>query len=129
MSIDFKSTKGIFLQIAENICHQILAGKLPPGERVPSVRDLAADFEVNRNTVLRTYALLDESGVFENKRGIGFFVSEQAVEIIRATEKKEFFQNDLPEFIQKVKLLRLTENDLSELITIIKNNNRYETGM
>ncbi|GHT63228.1 GntR family transcriptional regulator [Bacteroidia bacterium] len=122
MSIDFKSTKGIFLQIAENICHQILEGKLPPGERVPSVRDLAADFEVNRNTVLRTYALLDESGVFENKRGIGFFVSENAVEMIRSTEKKEFFQNDLPEFIQKVKLLKLNENDLSELITAIKTN-------
>ncbi|GHT08896.1 GntR family transcriptional regulator [Bacteroidia bacterium] len=122
MSIDFKSTKGIFLQIAENICHQILEGKLPPGERVPSVRDLAADFEVNRNTVLRTYALLDESGVFENKRGIGFFVSENAVEMIRSTEKKEFFQNDLPEFIQKIKLLKLNENDLSELITVIKTN-------
>jgi DNA-binding transcriptional regulator YhcF (GntR family) len=126
MSIDFKSTKGIFLQIAENISHQILEGKLLSGDRVPSVRDLAADFEVNRNTVLRTYALLDESGVFENKRGIGFFVSERAVEIIRATEKKEFFQNDLPEFIQKVKLLKLTENDLSELITTLKNNNTHE---
>jgi DNA-binding transcriptional regulator YhcF (GntR family) len=122
MSVDFKSAKGIFLQIAENICRQILAGKLQPGERVPSVRDLAAEYEVNRNTVLRTYALLDESGVFENKRGIGFFVSERAVEIIQATELKAFFQDDLPEFIQKVKLLKLTESDLSELITVIKNN-------
>ena len=39
MSIDFKSTKGIFQQIADNLCHQILEGKLSPGERVPSVRD------------------------------------------------------------------------------------------
>jgi DNA-binding transcriptional regulator YhcF (GntR family) len=122
MSIDFKSTKGIFLQIAENLCHQILEGKLLSGDRVPSVRDLAAEFEVNRNTVLRTYALLDESGIFENKRGIGFFVSEKAVEIIQTQEKKEFFQQHLPEFIQKVKLLQLTENDLSELITLLKNN-------
>jgi DNA-binding transcriptional regulator YhcF (GntR family) len=120
MSIDFKSTKGIFLQIAENICHQILERKLQIGDRVPSVRDLAADFEVNRNTVLRTYALLDEAGIFENKRGIGFFVSEQAIEIIQDKEKKEFFQNDLPEFIQKIKLLQLTEDDLSELITTLK---------
>jgi DNA-binding transcriptional regulator YhcF (GntR family) len=126
MSIDFKSTKGIFLQIAENICHRILEGKLQPGDRVPSVRDLAADFEVNRNTVLRTYTLLDESGVFENKRGVGFFVSANAVEIIRTNEKKEFFQNDLPEFIQKVKLLKLNENDLSELITVLKNNQTHE---
>ena len=126
MSIDFKSTKGIFLQIAENICHQILEGKLKTGERVPSVRDLAADFEVNRNTVLRTYALLDDTGIFENRRGVGFFVSAKAVRIIQTNEKKEFFTNDLPEFIQKVKLLKLNETDLSELITILKNNETNE---
>lgn len=122
MSVDFKSTKGIFLQIAENICHQILAGILKTGDRIPSVRDLAADFEVNRNTVLRTYAYLQDMGIFENKRGIGFFVSENAPEIIQATEKEEFFRNELPEFMQKVKLLKLTEKDLSELIGLIKNN-------
>ena len=127
MSIDFKSTKGIFLQIAENICRQILEGLLKAGDRVPSVRDLAADFEVNRNTILRTYALLDESGIFENRRGVGFFVSAKAVEIIQASERKEFFTNDLPEFIQKIKLLKLTGSDLSELITVLKNNETYET--
>ena len=126
MSIDFKSTKGIFLQIAENICRQILEGTLKAGDRVPSVRDLAADFEVNRNTVLRTYALLDETGVFENRRGVGFFVSSKAVKIIRASERKEFFAEDLPEFIQKVKLLKLTEADLPELMNILKNNDTHE---
>ena len=126
MSIDFKSTKGIFLQIAENICRQILEGVLKAGDRVPSVRDLAADFEVNRNTILRTYAILDESGIFENRRGVGFFVSNKAIEIIQASERKEFFTNDLPEFIQKVKLLKLSENDLFELITVLKNNETYE---
>ena len=126
MSIDFKSTKGIFLQIAENICRQILEGVLKAGDRVPSVRDLAADFEVNRNTVLRTYALLDETGVFENRRGVGFFVSAKAVKIIRTSERKDFFANDLPEFIQKVKLLKLTETDLTELMTTLKNNDTHE---
>ncbi|MDR1683155.1 MAG: GntR family transcriptional regulator [Candidatus Symbiothrix sp.] len=120
--MDFKSTKGIFLQIAENICRQILEGKLQTGDRVPSVRDLAADLEVNRNTLLRTYSLLNDEGIFDNKRGIGFFVSENAVEIIRNKEKNEFFRDDLPEFIRKVRLLHLTEKDLSELITILKSN-------
>ena len=66
MSIDFKSTKGIFQQIAENLCHQILEGTLPPGERVPSVRDLAVEFEVNRNTLLRTYSILENAGIIVN---------------------------------------------------------------
>lgn len=122
MSIDFKSTKGIFQQIADNLCHQILEGKLLPGERVPSVRDLAADFEVNRNTLLRTYAILEDAGVITNKRGIGFFVADNAVELIRATEKKEFFSNDLPDFMRKVQLLKLTENDMLDLLNLIKNN-------
>lgn len=122
MSIDFKSTKGIFQQIADNLCHQILEGKLLPGERVPSVRDLAADFEVNRNTLLRTYAILEDARVITNKRGIGFFVADNAVELIRATEKKEFFSNDLPDFMRKVQLLKLTENDMLDLLNLIKNN-------
>lgn len=124
MSIDFKSTKGIFQQIADNLCNQILEGKLPPGERVPSVRDLAGEYEVNRNTLLRTYAILEEAGVITNKRGIGFFVSENAVELIRENEKKEFFNTYLPDFMQKVQLLKLTEADMSELLTLLKNNSK-----
>jgi len=124
MSMDFKSTKGIFQQIADNLCHQILEGKLPPGERVPSVRDLAADFEVNRNTLLRTYAILQEAGIIDNKRGIGFFVADNAVDVIRENEKKEFFDNDLPYFLHKVQLLKLTETDLSELLIHLKNNTK-----
>lgn len=122
MSIDFKSTKGIFLQIAENLCHQILEGSLKPGERVPSVRDLAAAFEVNRNTVLRTYALMNDDGIFDNKRGVGYFVADNAIDLVRSNEKKDFFSSELPFFIQKVKILKLTSEDLTELITQIKNN-------
>lgn len=124
MSIDFKSTKGIFQQIADNLCQQILEGKLPPGERVPSVRDLAVEYEVNRNTLLRTYSILESAGIIVNKRGIGFFVADNAVELIRTTQKNEFFSNDLPEFMRKVELLQLTETDLSELLILIKNNSK-----
>lgn len=124
MSIDFKVTKGIFQQIADNISHQILEGKLPAGERVPSVRDLAVEFEVNRNTLLRTYSILEEAGIIVNKRGIGFFVAENAVEIIRENEKKEFFTNDLPDFLRKVQILKLSETDLSELLKTIKSNSK-----
>ena len=120
--MEFQSTKGIFLQIADNLCHQILEGKLNPGDRVPSIRDLAADFEVNRNTVMRTYTILSDAGIFENKRGIGFFVSDEALELVRSREKSTFYEMDLPDLIRKVKLLKLTSNDLSELLDVIKNN-------
>ncbi|GHV09932.1 hypothetical protein FACS1894162_1790 [Bacteroidia bacterium] len=54
------------MQIAENISRQILEEKLRAGDRVPSVQDLAANFEVNRNTVCRIYTLLYDAGIFDN---------------------------------------------------------------
>ena len=123
--MDFKSTKGIYLQIVDNLCRQILEGQLQSGDRVASVRDLAADFEVNHNTVMRAYTNLQESGIFDNKRGIGFFVSEKALDLIKTTEKANFFTQDLPDFLLKVKLLQLNSTDLKELVSVIKNND-YE---
>lgn len=120
--MDFKSTKGIYLQIVDNLCQQILEGQLKSGDRVASVRDLAAEFEVNHNTVMRAYTNLQESGIFDNKRGIGFFVSEKALELIKEKEKANFFNQDLPDFLLKVKLLQLNSADLNELVTAIKNN-------
>ncbi len=120
--MEFQSTKGIFQQIADTLSHRILEGKLPPGERVPSVRDLAAEFEVNRNTLLRTYSILEDAGIIVNKRGIGFFVADNAIELIMENEKKAFFANDLPEFTQKVKVLKISSSELQELIQILSNN-------
>lgn len=120
--MDFKSTKGIYLQIVDNLCQQILEEQLKPGDRVASVRDLAAEFEVNHNTVMRAYANLQESGIFDNKRGIGFFVSDKALELIHAKEKAIFFSQELPDFLLKVKLLQLNSTDLNELLSVIKNN-------
>lgn len=126
MSIDFKSTKGIFQQIADTLSHRILEGQLLAGDRVPSVRDLAEEFEVNRNTLLRTYALLSDAGIIENRRGVGFFVAVDAADRIRSNEKKAFFDNELPDFLNKVRMLKLTNDDLSELLTLLETNKTDE---
>lgn len=126
MSVDFKSTKGIFQQIADTLSHRILEGQLSAGERVPSVRDLAEEFEVNRNTLLRTYSLLSDAGIIENRRGVGFFVAEDAAERIRSNEKKAFFDNELPDFMDKVRMLKLTTDDLSQLLTLLETNKNDE---
>lgn len=126
MSVDFKSTKGIFQQIADTLSHRILEGQLSAGDRVPSVRDLAEEFEVNRNTLLRTYSLLSDAGIIENRRGVGFFVAEDAAERIRSNEKKAFFDNDLPEFMNKVRMLKLNTDDLSQLLTLLETNQTNE---
>jgi GntR family transcriptional regulator len=120
--MEFKSNRGIFLQIADNLCNQILEGKLLPEERVLSVRELAVELEVNRNTVMRSYAYLQDEGIFENKRGVGFFVSKFAIKKINDREKKDFFENELPFLLKKIELLKLNSEDLTELLKKIKNN-------
>ncbi len=124
--MEFKSNKGIFLQIAENICNQILEGKLPPEKRIASVRDLATELEVNRNTVMRTYSYLQDEKILENKRGVGFFVAKDALTFIKTKEKRTFFENELPYLIKKIALLKLDSKDLNELIKEIKNNDKDE---
>lgn len=120
--MEFKSNKGIFLQIADNLCNQILEGKLQPGDRVPSVRDLAIELEVNRNTVMRSYSYLNDEEIFVNKRGIGFFVNDIALKKIEEKDKKDFFENEMPYIIEKIRLLKLNSSDFKEIFNELKNN-------
>lgn len=124
--MEFNESKNIFLQIEEWLNNRILEDKIHPGDRIPSVRELAEEMEVNRNTVMRTYSTMENKGILENQRGIGFFVSLGAPEIIKKMQKTEFFEKELPRLLERIKLLRLTSKDLIELVTLIKNND-HET--
>ena len=110
--MEFKNTKGIFLQIADSISEKVMEGKYSPGEKIPSVRDLAAEMGVNPNTVMRTYSELQTRGIIDNKRGVGYYVSSDAVSIIRQWKKREFFENDLPLILRQTKILDITFDDL-----------------
>jgi DNA-binding transcriptional regulator YhcF (GntR family) len=115
--MDFRDKQAIYLQIAEHVSEQVLLGRWPTGEKIPSVRDLAAELEVNPNTVMRTYDFLSQKAVIANKRGIGYFVSDDAPDRIRAYRREQFLENDLPVFFKNLYLLGI---DLPEIET------RYE---
>ena len=110
--MEFKNTKGIFLQIADSISEKVMEGKYPPGEKIPSVRDLASEMGVNPNTVMRTYSELQHREIMDNKRGVGFYVSADAVDIIRKWKRKEFFDTDLPLIVRQTKILGITLEEL-----------------
>jgi len=122
--MEFKKKQGIYLQIADHICENIMTLRWPEGEKITSVRELAATIEVNPNTVMRTYKHLQESGIIQNKRGIGYFVSAGASQKIRAMQKQEFIENELPAFVRKMQLLGIPKEELMELIekNIIESN-------
>ena len=110
--MDFKSTQTIYRQIEHWVYEQILSGNWKPGERAKSVRELAVAFEVNPNTVMRSYERLQNQEIITNKRGIGFFVNEDAPEKIHAIRKKEFMEEEVPEFFKNMRLLGIDFNEI-----------------
>ena len=109
--MDFNSNKAIYLQIADTVCDKILAGELKPEDRIPSVREYGATIGVNPNTVMRTYEKLTAEGVIYNKRGIGYFISPDAKEIVLENNRKEFMEVELPAFLRKMELLGLDPDE------------------
>lgn len=102
---DFKQDRAIYLQIAERICDEILAGKYNADDRIPSVRELAVLLEVNTNTVVKTYELLLQWEVIYTKRGLGYFVTTDALKKIRQTRSSKFMNENLPELFRQMELL------------------------
>jgi len=115
--MDFKSTQTIYRQIVNWVFEQILSDAWKPGERAKSVRELAVAFEVNPNTVMRSYEYLQNQEIITNKRGIGFFVNDDAAEKILSLRKKEFMEEEVPEFLKNLNLLGI---DIQEIVTMAK---------
>ncbi|NIG52963.1 GntR family transcriptional regulator [Chitinophaga sp. Cy-1792] len=110
--MEFKDTQAIYIQIADYINEQILLGKWLPEERIPSIRELAIDLEVNPNTVMRTCELLQQQDIIYNKRGVGYFIKDHAIQKIMDTKKEAFINNELPQFLQSLYLLGISLDDL-----------------
>ena len=103
--MEFNQPKGIYLQIADEICDRIITDQCKSGERIPSIRELAVSLGVNPNTVTRSYESLLDRQIIENRRGIGYFVTETALQIILNERREEFIRNDLPNMFKTMKLL------------------------
>ncbi len=113
--MDFNRDKAIFLQIAEMLFESILADKWPESERMPSIREMAVSMEVNPNTVIRTYAYLQEQDIIFNRRGIGYFVSPTAKQTIKSIKRARFIKTELPRFVSTMKQLGIDFEDLRNL--------------
>jgi GntR family transcriptional regulator len=112
--MEFKDKQSIYLQIADYICEQILLGKWPPGERIPSVRDLATMLEVNPNTVMRTYDFLQNKEIIVSKRGIGYSSDDKAIERILLYRKDRFVESELPDLFRTLYLLNIGMDELQD---------------
>lgn len=104
----FNDTQPIFLQIADWVCERILAKDWSPGDRIPSVRDLAVELEVNPNTVMRSYERLQQNEVIHNKRGVGYFLTEEAYRQVLTMRRQEFVTEELPKLFKSMILLGIS---------------------
>jgi GntR family transcriptional regulator len=110
--MQFRESQPIYLQIADFVCEKILLREWPPGERIPSVRELAVQLEVNPNTVMRTYEFLQQKNVIFNQRGIGFFAAQDAVGQATQYRKEVFIEKDLPQVFRSLFLLGMDPEEL-----------------
>ena len=110
-----ENNKAIYLQIVDKICDDVVLGTYVPGQRLPSVRESAASVQVNANTVMRSYEYLSSLGVIYNKRGIGFFVADDACGRITDMRRKSFLDNELPEFFHQLRLLGFDSDTLKDM--------------
>lgn len=111
------NSKAIYLQIADKIMDGILAGEQSAGERIPSVREYASTVEVNANTVMRTYDHLQQLGVIFNRRGVGFFVAENAPATILSARRASFFNEECPYIFSRMRQFGITPQELAEMYT------------
>ena len=110
--MQFRESIAIYLQIADYVCERILLKQWKSGERIPAVRELAVQLEVNPNTVMRTYEFLQGQEIIYNQRGIGYFVSPDAVKHAAQYRKSEFIEKELPTIFRNIYMLGM---DLDEL--------------
>ena len=113
--MEFKNDQAIYLQIANRMIERVLRRDWKPDDRIPSVRDTAVEVEVNPNTVVRSYAHLQELGIIYQQRGIGYFVSADAPAQAVRVKKQEFLEESLPDLFRTMDLLNITLEELQTL--------------
>lgn len=114
----FNQDKPIYLQMADRLMDDIVAGIYTDEARIPSVREYAANLGVNTNTAMKAYDELSRMNIIYNKRGLGYFVTAGANEQIRAGRKSEFFDKTLSQLMREMKLLNIS---VQELVNGIEN--------
>lgn len=114
MTIEFDNNLPIYLQIMNYLKSEIVRGSLQPGDKIPSVRELAANLQINPNTVQRTFQELEREGIVETKRGLGRYVTSEESKIM--TIKKEMAGELLEHFIRGMQELGFKDQDIMSIV-------------
>ena len=111
--MEFNAHKPIYLHICTQLYEKILSGDLKADDRLLSVRELGIELGVNPNTIMRSYELMQNAGIIYNKRGIGYFIAENAKDLVLKQMKEEFINEELPQVVKKMKLLGIGIDEIN----------------
>jgi GntR family transcriptional regulator len=107
MSVTWNDNTPIYLQLKEKVVAMMLDGILKPGDALPSVRQVAADFQLNPITVSRAYQELADEQLVEKRRGLGMYMTEGAAEKLLASERERFLTEEWPLVVERIQRLGL----------------------
>lgn len=108
--MEFDNTIPIYIQVIQQIKLEMIRGELPPGEKMPSARDLALKYQINPNTANRIYKELETEELVFTKRGLGTYVTENPQTLLQIRE--ELAKKQLQEFITQMKAIGFSKEDL-----------------
>ncbi|CAM4487035.1 GntR family transcriptional regulator [Paenibacillus endophyticus] len=115
MSIEFDNNLPIYLQIMNHIKKEIIVGKLKSGDKIPAVRELAVELQINPNTVQRAFQELEREQIVETKRGLGRYVTSEESKIMEI--KKEMAGDLLGRFIHGMQELGFANQDIVNIVS------------
>ncbi len=114
----------IYIRLADQICDRILLDEYRKLERIPSVREYAVSQQVNPATAARAFEILERQGVIFNKRGLGFFVAEDAAEVIRKMRLDTLLGEESELFFSRLAVLEVSPDQLKDMYTEYLVNNK-----
>ena len=110
--IQWRDDAPIYRQLKERVITLMLDGQLQPGHALPSVRQVAADYQLNPITVSRAYQELVDEELVEKRRGLGMFMTADAAERLLRSERERFLTQQWPAVLERIERLGLSLDEL-----------------
>ena len=111
-AVEWSDGAPIYRQLKERVIAMMLDGVLKPGDALPSVRQVAAEYQLNPITVSRAYQELADDQLVEKRRGLGMYVTEGAAARLLQSERERFLREEWPLVLERIQRLGLTPAEL-----------------
>lgn len=112
MNIAWNDNAPIYRQLKERVVSMMLDGILKPGDALPSVRNIAAEYQLNPITVSRAYQELADENLVEKRRGLGMYMTDSAHDSLLASERERFLNEEWPLVMERIRRLGLDTGTL-----------------